>query len=164
MKIEIKNLSKVSFNVYNNYHWTKKKKFKDGLRTLVANSTNKQLKGGYTLDFMFYFKGRKLDRVNVFHYAKISYNDTVIKRWSERKEFRHIEQSHIGNITLPAGQSVLPVNYKGEHTSEILAADPYMYIELCYCSIYDDCWVVDRNNNPKSVEACSIDESQMFLQ
>ena len=100
----------------------------------------------------------------IFHYAKISYNDTVIKRWSERKEFRHIEQSHIGNITLPAGQSVLPVNYKGEHTSEILAADPYMYIELCYCSIYDDCWVVDRNNNPKSVEACSIGESQMFLQ
>ena len=71
MIIEIKNLSKVSFNVYNTYHWTKKKKFKDGLRALVSNSTKLNLKGGYTLDFMFYFKGRKLDRVNVFHYAKI---------------------------------------------------------------------------------------------
>ena len=71
MIIEIKNLSKVSFNVYNNYHWTKKKSFKDGLRMLVLNSTKKQFKGGYTLDFTFYFKGRLIDRVNVFHYAKI---------------------------------------------------------------------------------------------
>jgi hypothetical protein len=71
MQIEIKNLTKLSFNVYNNYHWTKKKRFKDILRALVSNSTKVSLKGGYTLDFMFYFKGRKLDRVNVFHYAKI---------------------------------------------------------------------------------------------
>ena len=71
MIIEIKNITKVSFNVYNNYHWTKKKRFKDDLRALVSISTKEQLKGGYTLDFVFYFKGRKLDRVNVFHYAKI---------------------------------------------------------------------------------------------
>lgn len=79
MIIEIKNLQKVSFNVYNNYHWTKKKKFKDGLKTLVKQSTNLDLLGGYTLDFMFYFKGRKLDRVNVFHYAKII-EDTLFKQ------------------------------------------------------------------------------------
>ena len=71
MIIEINNLTKVSFNVYNNYHWTKKKKFKDDLRLLLKESTNLKLKSGYTLDFVFYFKGRRLDRVNVFHYAKI---------------------------------------------------------------------------------------------
>ena len=71
MIIEINNIPKVSFNVYNNYHWTKKKAFKDTLRLLVSISTKAKLKGGYTLDFKFYFKGRKLDRVNVFHYAKI---------------------------------------------------------------------------------------------
>jgi hypothetical protein len=79
MQIEINNLTKLSFNVYNNYHWTKKKKFKDNLRKLVKNSTNLKLKGGYTLDFMFYFKGRRLDRVNVFHYAKII-EDTLFEQ------------------------------------------------------------------------------------
>ena len=71
MVIEIKDIPKLSFNKYNHLHWAKKKAFKDTLRLLVYNATKQKFKGGYTLDFVFYFKGRKLDRVNVFHYAKI---------------------------------------------------------------------------------------------
>lgn len=71
MTIEIKDIPKLSFNKYNHLHWTKKKRFKDTLRLLVYNATKKTFKGGYTLDFTFYFVGRRLDRVNVFHYAKI---------------------------------------------------------------------------------------------
>ena len=71
MVFEINNLTKMSFNVYKNLHWAKQKKFKDELRLLVQSSIKEDLKGNYNLDFMFYFKGRKLDRVNVFHYAKI---------------------------------------------------------------------------------------------
>jgi len=71
MKIEINNLTKLSFNKYKNQHWATQKKFKDTLRLLVSNSTKERFKGSYTLDFMFEFKGRRLDRVNVFHYAKI---------------------------------------------------------------------------------------------
>ena len=68
MTIEINNITKMSFNEYNHLHWTKKKKFKDNLRLLIKQ---KAIKGNYNLDFKFYFVGRKLDRVNVFHYAKI---------------------------------------------------------------------------------------------
>lgn len=71
MIIEINDLTKLSFNKYNHLHWAKKKEFKDGLRMLIASSTKKKIKGNYNLDFMFYFKGRRLDRVNVFHFAKI---------------------------------------------------------------------------------------------
>ena len=71
MIIEIKDIPKLSFNKYNHLHWAKKKAFKDTLRLLVYNSTKETFKGGYTLDFNFYFTGRRLDRVNVFHYAKI---------------------------------------------------------------------------------------------
>ena len=71
MIIEIKDIPKLSFNKYNHYHWTKKKAFKDTLRLLLYNATKETFKGGYTLDFTFYFTGRRLDRVNVFHYAKI---------------------------------------------------------------------------------------------
>jgi hypothetical protein len=71
MIIEIKDIPKLSFNKYNHLHWAKKKAFKDTLRLLVCSSTTKSFKGGYSLDFMFEFTGRRLDRVNVFHYAKI---------------------------------------------------------------------------------------------
>lgn len=69
--ITIKDLTKQSFNVYKNQHWAKQKRFKDSLRLLVSLSTRERFKGGYSLDFTFYFKGKKLDTINVFHYCKI---------------------------------------------------------------------------------------------
>ena len=71
MIIEIKNLTKMSFNKYNHLHWAKKKAFKDDLRWLVTSATKKQFKGGYSLNFDFEFKGRRLDTINVAHYCKI---------------------------------------------------------------------------------------------
>lgn len=71
IRIEIKNLTKLSFNAYKNHHWTKQKAFKDTLRLLVRSSTKETFKGGYTLNFDFYFTGRRLDTINVFHYCKI---------------------------------------------------------------------------------------------
>mgnify|MGYP003658711476 CR=1 FL=1 len=71
MKIEIKNLTKLSFNKYKNQHWATQKTFKDTLRLLVRNSTKETFKGGYSLNFEFEFIGRRLDTINVFHYCKI---------------------------------------------------------------------------------------------
>ena len=71
MKIEVKGLKKMSFNVYKNLHWAKQKAFKDNLRILVMSTTSKQFKGGYSLNFTFEFKGKRLDTINVFHYCKI---------------------------------------------------------------------------------------------
>lgn len=70
-RIEIDNITKLSFNVYKNQHWAKQKAFKDSLRMLVRSATKETFKGGYSLDFTFYFVGRKLDTINVFHYCKI---------------------------------------------------------------------------------------------
>ena len=86
MKIEIKELTKLSFNVYKNMHWAKQKKFKDDLRLLVSCSTNKTFEGGYSLKFNFEFKGRKLDTINVFHYCKIIED----KLFSQDKDNREI--------------------------------------------------------------------------
>jgi hypothetical protein len=71
MIIELKGLSKLSFNVYKNMHWAKQMKFKNDLRVLVKSSTTETFKGGYSLNFKFEFKGRRLDTINVFHYCKI---------------------------------------------------------------------------------------------
>lgn len=69
--ITINNLPKLSFNTYNHLHWAQKKKFKDNLRLLLMSSTRLRFTGGYDLEFMFTFKGKQLDTINVVHYCKI---------------------------------------------------------------------------------------------
>jgi len=70
MKIEIKDLDKVSYNVFSRWHWTKKNAFNTKLKWQIRAVTNKQLTGGYNLDFEFTFKGRRLDTINVVHFIK----------------------------------------------------------------------------------------------
>ena len=82
MKIIIENIPKVSLNTYINWSWHKRKPFKDTLRILLKGAFKEQLNGGYTLDFIFHFKGRKLDTVNAFHYAKI-FEDAIFKQDKE---------------------------------------------------------------------------------
>ena len=80
IEFEIKGLTKMSYNVYLNLHWTKQKEFKDSLSWLTkSHSNNLQLNGGYSLTFHFQFKGRKLDAFNVAHYCK-TIEDTIFKQ------------------------------------------------------------------------------------
>lgn len=97
-------------------------------------------------------------------YAKIQYKSKNIKEWKEIESFNNITQSHIGNRTLSAQNIITPVLYKGKDAKELVKADDSISIELCYCSIYDECWVIERNNRPTPIEACVIDPKEMFLQ
>ena len=85
MKIEINNLPKVSFNVFNNYHWTKKKAFNDTLHLILLSTSRKQFKGGYDLNFSFEFKGKGLDTINVVHYCK-KIEDYFFKQDNENRQ------------------------------------------------------------------------------
>jgi hypothetical protein len=97
-------------------------------------------------------------------YAKVKDGSKYIKTWKEIKPFQNIRQSHIGNRTLSPQSSITPVSYKGENAKALVEADGSISIELCYCSIYEECWVIDRSNRPTAVEACSIDNKKIFLQ
>lgn len=97
-------------------------------------------------------------------YVKVQDGSKYIKNWNELKPFKNIIQSHIGNRTLPPQKSITPVLYKGDNPSVLADADKSISIELCYCSIYEECWVIDRNNRPAIVEACFVDNDKKFLQ
>lgn len=97
-------------------------------------------------------------------YARVKYGTKYIKVWKEIELFQNVTQSHIGNRTLPPQSTITPLLYKGDNTKSILKADNSIVIELCYCSIYEECWVVDRSSRPTAVESCSIDEKQIFSQ
>ena len=97
-------------------------------------------------------------------YAKVQDGSKYIKTWQEIKAFQNIRQSHISNRTLSPQNSITPVSYKGEDANSLVKADAVISIELCYCSIYEECWVIDRSNRPIEVEACIVENNQKFLQ
>lgn len=97
-------------------------------------------------------------------YAKVSDGKKYIKRWSDVKSFQGIIQSHIGNRSLSPQKTIVPLLYKGDNMKPLLEADKTLSIELCYCSIYDECWSIDRQNQPISVESCVVNNEQVFLQ
>ncbi len=100
----------------------------------------------------------------IIHYAKVTNADSVLKAWTDIAVFTHIVQSHIGNVTIPSGQTVQPLSYEGDEVAKILELDDSISIELCYCSIYQQCWIVDRTNFSQEVEECVISGDQKFLQ
>lgn len=97
-------------------------------------------------------------------YAKVKDGANYVKMWKEIELFQNITQSHIGNRTLSPQSTITPLLYEGDNTKAILKADDSISIELCYCSIYEECWVVNRSSRPTAVESCSIDDKQIFLQ
>ena len=97
-------------------------------------------------------------------YSKIKDGSKYIKEWKELEAFKNIRQSHISNRTLSPQKTITPVSYKGKNAQALVNADSTISIELCYCSIYEECWVIDRENRPTSVEACKIDDGQKFIQ
>lgn len=100
----------------------------------------------------------------IIKYAKVSLDSKLIKHWGEISEFSNGVQSHISSITIRSGQAIKPIMYSGELVSEILEINKAIDIELCYCSIYEECWVVDRSNNSEPIKQCSVAEEDAFEQ
>ncbi|TQV74163.1 hypothetical protein FKG94_16270 [Exilibacterium tricleocarpae] len=100
----------------------------------------------------------------IIEYAKINVGEKIIKRWDEVDIFSKIGQSHISSVTLTPEQTVTPLLYEGDLVSDILELDKSIGMELCYCSVYGDCWVVNRNNEAKPTGECFIKNEEAFIQ
>lgn len=100
----------------------------------------------------------------IIHHVTVKQGDSPIKVWKDIAAFADITQSYLTNRTLPAQSNITPLLYNGDKIQEVLKADKAITIELCYCSIYAECWVVDRINQPQPITNCEIDEKLKFLQ
>ncbi|WP_299786815.1 hypothetical protein [uncultured Shewanella sp.] len=97
-------------------------------------------------------------------YAVVQYKSDAIKYWGDIPDLPNFVQSHLGARILSPQNSIQPIVYRGEKSKEFLEADKFINIELCYCSIYEECWLTNRVNEPILVNSCSVDESRKFLQ
>lgn len=100
----------------------------------------------------------------IIKYAAVTYKSKSIKRWDEIPEIPRFTQSHISQRILPAEKSIQPLIYQGAQNKLFLAIDNDIKISLCYCSIYEQCWITDRSNDPQPVDECKIDKKQRFQQ
>ncbi|MCQ8850475.1 hypothetical protein NQT74_17990 [Alteromonas stellipolaris] len=123
-----------------------------------------EISRSHNVDSFSYGVANKGTGPALIKYAKVYSGTKFLKKWSELPEFKNISQSHLNNTTLPSGHSITPLKYKGESVSDILAIDNNIEIELCYCSIYEDCWVVDRTNITQPVNSCSVRTEHAFWQ
>lgn len=105
----------------------------------------------------------------VIEFARLSANEQPIIKWDDYltlrtgREVSHI-QSHLGSLVLTAGEKLVALHVPSAEAATILAENDNLQIELCYCSIYDECWLVDRSNEPKPIPQCKINEGQRFMQ
>ena len=101
----------------------------------------------------------------IIKYAKVTYNNEPVKKWSDFLVNSSLVQSHMSTRILPSQANVHAVTLKDkDYLSKALEMDGQVLIELCYCSIYQQCWLVDRNNQPKEVAQCEIANEQRFVQ
>ena len=81
-------------------------------------------------------------------------------------EQRRYAQSQIDARTFSAGQELQVFHTEDQALIKQLLdpGAPPMEVEICYCSIYQQCWTVDQGNRPMEVERCAIPEAQRFRQ
>jgi len=100
----------------------------------------------------------------IIKYAEVTYKDKPIKNWREIPNIpRHI-QSHMSSKVLLPEQIINPIKSTDKSAKIFREIDKAISISLCYCSIYDECWLIDRSNKPTNIAQCTINEELAFTQ
>jgi len=90
--------------------------------------------------------------------------DTEIKQWNDivephRKLLKSISltTSELTNQVISADQTFVLFNLGSDSSDSIKKYKEKIFptkLEVCYCSIYDECWKVDSENKPTPVQMC----------
>ena len=97
--------------------------------------------------------------------STLSVNGKVVDNWDEVlfslycKRYQRSTRK-IGNSVLPPTTTLTMLQTRDPDLfalgyRQFSEKDVQLSIAICYCSVFDECWLTDRNNNPTKVEACS---------
>ncbi|WP_448212401.1 hypothetical protein [Colwellia sp. MEBiC06753] len=117
-----------------------------------------------TLDSFYYSIFNAGTGPALIQQVKVTVDGKVVKSWHDIEGLPVFTQSQVSRRILPAQQTIKPLLYQGDKIADLLKLNDSLTITLCYCSIYDECWLTDRNNKSVEVEHCAIDEKDRFLQ
>lgn len=80
-------------------------------------------------------------------------DDTIPFAWSTVR----------GRVLAP-NDVVKAIELQPENARKVGAAISSLQFELCYCSVYDDCWTTSLARNNKPIDRCTVDEELGFQQ
>jgi len=101
-------------------------------------------------------------------YALVEFRGAADRSWGEILDLApdakgSMMQSHIGNRVIAGDAMIDVLAIQGDdYHAAMLAAESEISITLCYCSVYEECWTVDRSNRTMDVEACTIEANRRF--
>jgi len=97
-------------------------------------------------------------------YAIVTYDQKPVKYWHEIPNFPKITQSYMSTRILPSQKTVIPFQTGEEGYKALKKLTAGIGMTLCYCSIYDECWLTTKKNNPILIERCEVEDSLKFLE
>ena len=102
-------------------------------------------------------------------HTKIKYKSEVIRNWEELAQLLGQKSSTfstaaIGSRVLPALAIINPLISEDEGFAEALSNQrSSINIEICFCSVFNQCWLTKPDDKTEMVEYCEVDADEMFL-
>ncbi|WP_448550068.1 hypothetical protein [Thalassotalea fusca] len=101
-------------------------------------------------------------------------NGKHLKTWEEliavtklKRESINVSTNSISQIVLPADKKIIALeirNGSSKMSGEVMEILHPINISVCYCSVYEECWLKERKSPPKPIEQCALNTEQDFLQ
>lgn len=106
----------------------------------------------------------------IIHYAILEQDGAQYVSWNAWVEDQfpvpqsYFTQSHIGSRVLSTGQSVTVFTTTAPDLARAIRKADDVNLTLCYCSVYEECWLTDRSNKKQDVDDCDLPDQDIFSQ
>lgn len=106
----------------------------------------------------------------IIRYAILEQDGTRYASWQQWLEGEYtlpeqgFVQSHISSRVLTPEQGVQIFTTPDPDVAPAIRANDQVNLTLCYCSVFEDCWLTDRDNEPKPTAHCDIPRGVTFQQ
>ncbi|NQZ06662.1 MAG: hypothetical protein HRT35_05805 [Algicola sp.] len=113
----------------------------------------------------------------LIEHVEVRVDGNIIKTWNDATDIIAPNmsiskgQSILTNYVLLPGETIVPIRLQDEVANLFNVDRKRVRLKICYCSIYEKCWVIDEAvkrtagfATPYPVETCEIDVELQFLQ
>jgi len=112
----------------------------------------------------------------IIKYVEVKFDGKIIKTWDEmlqnieKDTELNVSQSVLTNNVILPGEEHHPLEVYGKLADKLNRDTKRIRLKICYCSIYEECWILDESEPrmaglaiPHKTEQCEIDRKNQFL-
>jgi apolipoprotein N-acyltransferase len=105
----------------------------------------------------------------VIKYARVQQNGSFQKDWRSvlqrlGNNSANFAQAHIGGGVVRPAQTIVAFETTDRDLQQRLLKGSKISFEICYCSVFDQCWIADFTDPTTEVASCATDQGTRFLQ